>query len=199
MIRINLLPHKKSKPVEKGVLVLRLVLVVFTVLSLAVMGAVYFMLSSEIGDLQESVEQSQGELAALKAKVKEVEGYEKGRVEFEKKIALINDLQGRRAYLTPFISEINKAMIKSVWITGLNEADGAFTIQAMCNESRDFAAELGTNLKRSPLLVDVEVKGVHEVPSGSPGVSAFAFEVTGKVAGVVGLTATAAPAAGAGK
>ncbi|MBI5191737.1 MAG: PilN domain-containing protein [Nitrospirae bacterium] len=193
MIRINLLPHKKVKPVEKGVQRLWMILTVLSAVSVFGMAAAYFMLYSKSSDLQERTDKANTELTALKAKVTEVEGYEKSRLEYENKLALIADLQKKRAFLTPFINELNKSMIKTVWMTGLTEKDGEFTVQAMCKESRAAADEFGNALKRSPLLTNVEVKDVKDVPSGSPGISAYSFLVTGKIAGIESLPPPPAP------
>ena len=185
MIKINLLPHKKVKPVEKGILKLRAAIIVLSVILLVGLGVWYFLLSGKINDLKQKSLETTKQLESLKAKIKEVEGYEKSRLAFEKKLGVIKELQDRRLPLTPVLDDINKAMIKEAWLTGITVLDGSLTIDAVAKEDRKNADVFMERLKGSPLFKDVAVSELKEVPSNSPGVKTFSFRVTGKLAGYI--------------
>lgn len=181
MIKINLLPHKKVKAVEKGVLRLRLMILAVTAAIILVLGYWSYLLASKKSDLALEESLTSQQLTALKKSVKEVDGYEKSRAELEQKLNTIRDLERRKVPLTPLLNELNALLPKTVWFTSLSVSGASFSIDGMARDSRTNVQSFVDRVGASPLFAEVKLVDVKEEPS--QGVKKFAFKMTGRLAG----------------
>jgi len=202
MIKINLLPHKKLKPLEKGLLKIRAGIVGLIVL--VALGLLYgfYYTHSTISNLKEDNAKASKEYDALKAKVKEGEEYEKTRQDLETKLSLIRQLEKKKLPLTSLLNEINKSMSRDVWLTGLEEKGIAFTLTGYGKDSDKNVNGFVAKLKESPVFKDIALEDIKEVdPKSSPaaGIRTYTFKVSGKLAGYAEETAPAVADTVAGK
>jgi len=184
MIKINLLPHKRVKPKEKGVLILQGAIVGFTILVVLGLGGGYFLLASTTSNLNAESTKTTDELTELKKKVSEVEGYESKRVENENQLKTIDQIDKSRVKLTPLMNDINKVMSRDVWLTSISVNGGSVKVEGV-GLSRDVINAFGSGIKSSATLTDVNMGDIAETPSGTPGVKTYAFVVTANLAGYV--------------
>ncbi len=195
MIKINLLPHKKLKPLEKGLLKLRAIIVgIIILVALGLAFGVYFFHSS-LGELRDKNVKAAKELDVIKGKVKEAEAFEKSRLELETKLNTIRELEKKKIPLTPLLDEINKAMPKDVWLTKLEKTGISFTLGGFGRDSEKSVNGFVAKLKESPVFKDIVLDDVKESDSKTPGVTMYAFTVKGKLAGYAEETPQQAPPA----
>ena len=211
MIKINLLPHKKVKAVEKGVLQLRLIAFAITALVFVVLSYGFIKLYSKNNELTEKDMQTSQRLAALKKKVKDVEGFEKTRKDLEQKLSVIQELQKRRVPMSVILSELNKQTTRDIWFTSLHIGGITFEVEGMARNSRSNADAFFKKLEGSNVFYDLNLEDVKEDTSGggkkkestvsggkkkenpASGARIFAFKISGRIKGYEQATPQAAP------
>jgi Tfp pilus assembly protein PilN len=195
MIKINLLPHKKVKAVEKGVQRLRMMIFALTAVVVLVLGYWSYILASEKSELAQKERQTSQQLEVLKKSVKEVAGFEKSRAELEQKLATIRELEKKKVPMTPLLNGLNALLPKEVWFTSLSVTGASFSVDGVARDNRTNAQSFVDRVAASPLFSDVQLVDVKEEPS--QGVKKYSFKFTGRLAGY-GQTQAPAPVAAAG-
>jgi type IV pilus assembly protein PilN len=210
MIKINLLPHKKVKAVEKGVLQLRIV--AFAITALVVVGLLYgfIKIHATNSELKEKNNLTSQQLAALKKKVKDVEGFEQTRKDLEQKLTVIQELQKRRVPMSVILSELNKQTTRDVWFTSLHIGGITFELTGMVRDSRSNAEAFFKKLEGADIFYDLNLEDVKEDTAGEAmtkegtvsggkkentvsGGRMFAFKISGKLKGYEQPAPQAAP------
>lgn len=181
MIKINLLPHKKVKAVEKGVLQLRVFAVALTVL--VVVGLLYgfFKLHTKNSELTEKNTQTTQQLEVLKKKVKDVESFEKTRKDLEQKLTVIQELQKKRVPMSLILNEFNKQTTKDVWYTSLHVGGITFELAGMARDNRSNVEAFFKKLEGSGTFYDLKLEDVKEDTATSG--RKFAFKISGRLKG----------------
>jgi Tfp pilus assembly protein PilN len=181
MIKINLLPHKKIKAVDKNILKLRAVVMGVTVLSvlLAAYGTIH--IYSKKSDLQFQVEETRQQLNIMKKKVKEAEDYEKSRIAFEQKLKTIQELQKRKVPMTPLLNGINVSITRDVWLTSLSVKGPVFTMEGIARDSKKNAQIFADKLEALPTFANIQVEEVKDVSTDKA--DRYTFKISGKLAG----------------
>jgi Tfp pilus assembly protein PilN len=180
MIRINLLPHKKVKTVEKGIQNLRIAVAGLTAAVLLIILYATFQIKSEKSSLEQENQELGTQLTDLKKNISEVSGYEKTRLDLEQKVKTIRELEKNRVYLTPLLNELNASTTKEIWFTSLQSQGPAFTIEGMArNDKKNIDGFVG-RLKNSPILTNINLLDSREEAAGS---RKFVFKLTGRLAG----------------
>lgn len=181
MIKINLLPHKKVKAVEKGVLQLRVI--AFAVTALVIVGLLYgfFKLHAENSELSEKNAQTSQQLEVLKKKVKDVEGFEKTRKDLEQKLTVIRELQKKRVPISYILNELNQQTTKDIWFTSLHIGGITFELAGMARDSRSNAEAFFKKLEGANAFYDLILEDVKE--DTSTGGRKFAFKISGRLKG----------------
>jgi len=116
MIRINLLPSKKSKKLNKGIyeLILFLMIIGFLVASCFIINS---SLDNQILIAKNEVSKLNREYKRLGKIKKEVDGFKKRKEELQKKIDLVKRLkQGQKGYYE-ILRDLEYAMPEDVWIS----------------------------------------------------------------------------------
>lgn len=181
MIKINLLPHKKIKAIDKNILKLRAVVMGVTVLSvlLAAYGTIHII--SKKSDLQFQVEQTNQQLNIMKKKVKEAEDYEKSRIEFEQKLKTIQELEKRKVPMTPLLNGINASITRDVWLTSLSVKGPLFTMEGIARDGKKNAQIFADKLEALPTFANIQVEDVKDVSTAKE--DRYTFKISGKLAG----------------
>jgi Tfp pilus assembly protein PilN len=181
MIKINLLPHKKIKAVDKNILKLRAVVMGVTVLSvlLAAYGTIH--IYSKKSDLQFQAEETRQQLNIMKKKVKEAEDYEKSRIAFEQKLKTIQELEKRKVPMTPLLNGINVSITRDVWLTSLSVKGPVFTMEGIARDSKKNAQIFADKLEALPTFANIQVEEVKDVSTDKA--DRYTFKISGKLAG----------------
>ena len=185
MIKINLLPHKKIMPVEKGLQKINAVVVVVTILIVAGLILWFYLLTSKISALKDKNDEATKQLDALKTKIKDVEGYEKSRTDYEEKLKVIQELQKQKVPMSSVLGEINRSLARSVWLTSLSVTDGIVILDGMAKDDKKYIDDFEAGIKNSPLFTDIALSDVKDSTAGGPLVKTYTFKVTAKIAGYV--------------
>lgn len=210
MIRINLVPQKRSRQTDKGQQSL-----LVGVFGIIVCGALAFFfvhqpLADEIDNLQSSTRSLD---ADTKAKKKDLKGYKelkeavKSAQERSKVVTELNNARATPAYLLHELSNILSAKqlptmtrvmsqevrsnpnrelspdwdAKHVWITSLVEKNGDFRLEGGAQSDSDMT-QLALRLQASVYFRDVIPEGGQEASDKDSGISYYKFTITGKVA-----------------
>ncbi len=157
MIKINLLPHKKVKQVDKAVMKLRAIVVAVIVLSLLAAGYGTVHIYLKKSNLKMQADQTKQQLNILQKKAKEAEGYEKSRLKFQQKLKTIQDLDKRRVPMTPLLNGINVAMTKDVWLTKLSVKGPEFNMEGLARDIKKNAQAFADALQALPTFSNVKM------------------------------------------
>jgi len=186
MIKINLLPHKKVKPMEKGVL--RLWILTSTLLALSIVVSVVWwsLLSFNMSDLNDQRETYNKELASLAKQVKQVDDFEANRKGLEQKLVIIGHLEKQRVPLTELFNELNKyTTLDDIWFESLSFQNDTFNIKCY-GKTEDSLKRYIQALKGSSVLEGVETTVLKEEPNKErpgPGKFVYSTMLSGKLAG----------------
>jgi len=198
MIRINLLPHKKVKPVEKGILRLWIAAVaVAVVIFLGVAGS-YALLTMEISDINDQKTAAETELKSLDAKLKKVADYEKKRKDYESKLAIIGQIEKIKIPLTPVLFEINRLVVKDIWVDKLVIKDANFTINFKSTTKNGINPFYET-MQKSKVFSNLSINSEEAFSPKLKGAKEFPFTVKGTIAGYEDIKRPEAKAAAAKK
>lgn len=210
MIRINLLPQKRTRRRDPGTQ--QFLVIVFLVL--VEIGALTTLLYLPLGEEVERLEATTADLAREnKDKEKRLKGYKElkdavAAAEERKKVIMrLNDARATPAHLMFELSSIltpkrtptmTDAMIrefkenpnrelspdwdaKHVWITSLTEKGGEFVLEGGAQSDSDMT-QLALRLQASAYFHDVVPKEGKEFIDKDSGVSYYKFTIVGKVA-----------------
>lgn len=210
MIRINLVPQKRSRQVDQGQQ--SLLLVLFAILVAG--GLAYFFVHAPLAGEIESLRASTQSLDQDRAsKEKDLKGYKelkdavKVAEERKKVITRLNDARANPAHLLYELSSIvtgnrtptmTKAMSqqirenpnrdlatdwdpKHVWITKFAEKGGEFRLEGGAQSDSDMT-QLALRLQASVYFRDVVPEGGQEAVDKDTGLSYYQFTIVGRVA-----------------
>jgi Tfp pilus assembly protein PilN len=181
MIKINLLPHKKVKAVDKNILKLRAVVVGVTVLAVLVAAYGTIHIYSKKSDLRRQADQTQKQLNLMKKKVKEAEDYEKSRAAFEQKLKTIQELKKRVIPMTPLMNGINASITRDVWLTSLSVKGPLFTVEGIARDTKKNAQVFADKLEALPTFANIKLEDVKDVSTAKA--DRYTFKISGKLAG----------------
>lgn len=153
MIRINLLPTKKSKKavvVEKQLIYI----VAGCIAVVVVLGYIWVSLNGKISSLHDEKVRAQQIADDLKKKIKEVENYEKDKKTLEEKIAIIEGLKKMQDLPVHMLDEFSKALPAGVWLSTMKEANAQVSLDGTAFSNDDIVAFVN-NLRSSPYIADV--------------------------------------------
>jgi type IV pilus assembly protein PilN len=126
MIKVNLLGIERPKRARRtgkgpgglvGVVALALLLI-------GGMGVVWWAMVARVSALEHEKVTLNEELTVLKAKVKEVENYEKDKKSYEEKIGIIEQLRKNQTGPVRLLDELSRSLPDRVWLTLLTEQAG---------------------------------------------------------------------------
>jgi Tfp pilus assembly protein PilN len=176
MIKINLLPTKKKKslvlprPFIYGIIA--------SILLLIIMVVVTFYLNKQIATMKTNVFAKEQRLKQLKAKLVEVQNYEKDNQEFREKTRIIEQLKKNQVIPLILLDEVSERLPKGVWLTQLEDEGGTVSIQGFAFTNSDLVSYV-QNLKNSKYLSEVML--IESRQTDLEGFSIYKFNLTFKI------------------
>ena len=211
MIRINLLAAERGpqKPTggqgprqAPGALQAYLLIGLFAGGALLGSGALYWLKSSEIQELDAKIktaEKRQKDLEAIKA---QVQAFERKKALLDAKVELIERLKSQQTAPVHMLDEVSKALPEFLWLSGMEQgtAGAGITFRGEAN-GIPAVADFISNLQRSGWFPKVELVDTQRDPNGLVKfqVSADFKNIAAQPAPAPAAAAPAAPAAPAAR
>jgi len=135
MIRINLLPYRDAR--RRGqILKYVLVAIVSLLLTGTALLASYSWSSMDLADANGSLQALQDRNRALRAKIGELSKFKEVQVEVQKKLDLVDKLQGGRFRSLESLHALALAIPKNVWLTQITDNGGTISISGRGESNR---------------------------------------------------------------
>lgn len=176
MIKINLLPSQKAKKGKKKLEIqsqLILASIVLSVLFL-VLGYIWILLNEKVDGLTADKTKLTTELGVLKAKVKEVENYERDKKAVEEKIQVIEKLRKNQSVPVLLLDQISRSLPEKVWLVSVVEQNGVIDLEGKATTNSEIV-DFINNLKKSSLFKDVQILESRQNPEGT--ISIYTFKL----------------------
>lgn len=176
MIKINLLPSQKAKKTKKKVEFQSQVIIASVVLSLLllVLGYIGIVLNEKVDGLTAEKGKLTTELGILKAKVKEVENYERDKKAVEGKIKIIEQLRKNQSVPVFLLDQISRSLPERVWLLNINEQNGTVDLEGKATTNSEIV-DFINSLKKSPLFKDVQILESRQNMEGA--ISVYTFKL----------------------
>lgn len=186
MIKINLLGAARPKVKAKAVpLETRLQIFLLILCLLAAGGWLtlrYLTYKSDLQKIQTEIAKKEADKVRMAQLQKEIDQFERRKKLLQSRIDVIESLRmnqsGPFLLLDGLASTVNRT--DSLWLTNLEQKGNKLTIEGMAG-SVNSVANFITNLKRSGLFKDIEIKESYQ-DDKTPGVSNFVFSLIAELA-----------------
>ncbi|HLG21902.1 MAG TPA: PilN domain-containing protein [Candidatus Manganitrophaceae bacterium] len=158
MIKINLLPSQKTKKTKRKIEIQSQLILASVILSIAILilGYIWILLNEKVDGLNAEKTKLTSDLTALKAKVKEVENYERDKKVVEEKIKIIERLRKNQSIPVHLLDEVSRSMPDRVWLMNMNEQGGTIDLEGKATTNSEIV-DFINNLKKSPFFKDVQI------------------------------------------
>lgn len=176
MIRINLIPSKKTKR-RAGTGAQQLVF--FVALILLAGGALYYWYTTvedEIGDKTVASNGLKRELEKLRKDAGELTQLEQREKDLRERLKQIDDLQKSRVGPVRLLAELSRRIPSRVWINSIEEKDHKLKMVG-AGLSLDDIAEFKKGLRESGYFVNIKDLGQEDKPSPLPGLNFVEFKL----------------------
>ncbi|GAB4536755.1 MAG: PilN domain-containing protein [Thermodesulfovibrionia bacterium] len=177
MIRINLLQERK---VKKAMPLQSLIIpaIVFTTLTVIVVGAYAFYLMSNLSTLKADKSQKEKKLAEIKDAIKQVEDFEKDNEIFRQKNTAIERLKKMQILPLRLLDEVSARLSKGVWLESLQDKGGTINITGYGFTNPDIV-DFVQALKQSEYITDVAL--LESQMKESEGYTLYQFKLSFKM------------------
>lgn len=171
MIRINLLAteRRSAKAGSAGLQAGQKMMVIgslILVLTAVGVGWRYWALGQQKADIVREIESARREEARLQEILKQVQEFESRRKMLESRVALIDELRKGQTAPVHMIDQVSRALPDMTWLTSLQQAGYALTIQGRCLSLTSLSDFIG-NLEASRYFArPVEIIESAVVPGG---------------------------------
>ncbi len=118
------------------------------------MGYVWWSMSARMNALEQQKAQRTQELAVLKEKVKEVEGFEAHKKSYEEKIAIIEQLRKNQVGPVRLLDELSRNLPDRVWLISLSEQAGKVDLEGKAVTNAEIV-DFINNLKASQHIREI--------------------------------------------
>jgi type IV pilus assembly protein PilN len=175
MIRINLLPQRKTKSNET---VQQQLLAFAAVLVVTVVGCfVWWALKSKEEEARaEMVKAKQQELSQLDKIIGEVNEFTAKKKELEDKLGVIQSLKKGKTGPVRALDDLATEIPNRVWLTKMEESNGAVTIEGSAVDHEDVSAFMKA-LQKSKYFTGVSL-GFSKVGRTEAGIQFYDFKIT---------------------
>jgi len=173
MIRINLLPYRAERRQNQ---ILQHIAALLIVVSIAGFGIFIgdFIKTSELTALEDEFSSLKSQNDALKIKIGKIKDLDKLREDVERKLALVDELQVGRFYSLVSLSGLADLMPENVWLSGIKDTNGGFSIDGM-GESNKAVANFMRALDESPLFTNVRLQTIARSKSDNVPIRKFSL------------------------
>jgi type IV pilus assembly protein PilN len=156
VIRINLLPYREKEKKETLHREIRIYSGIL-ILVLLILAAVYLYFSSSIGNLEEKIAAANARLVILDKKVGDIDGFKRDKKELERKLGVINTLEGNRFFPVRMLDELNMLVpAKEIWLDKLTETAQELRIEGVAKDNGTVAL-LMKNLEKASFIKTVDL------------------------------------------
>ena len=135
MIRINLLPYRekeKKEDLTRQVIIIAITFIVF----LIVIGSIHLYVTLSISSTEKNIKAQEERLTVLTKIIGDIEVFRKDKAVLEKKLAIINNLEGNRLAPVRMLDELSTTIpAKDVWIEKLSERGSDITIEGVARNN----------------------------------------------------------------
>ncbi len=160
MIKVNLLPYKKSRTstLKINVVTFFLLLIIGNIL----FWSIFFYNWREIGDYRRNIASTKTELASMRPYYQEYQRIQAAKKEIERRIKVVNQLKSGRALAARSLFDMSALMKEGVWLKTFKKTENKFEIEgrSLVNESISDFMEMLTKL---PYMKDIELKSIQDV------------------------------------
>lgn len=160
MIKINLLPYKKTKAsaLRTHVVTFLLLLIIGNIF----FWGVYVYNQREIAGHRQSIQAAKAEIAALQPIYQEYQRMQKAKEEIQRRIKVVNQLKAGRALVARSLYDLSTTMKEGVWLKTFKKKGDKFEIEgrSMVNES---ISEFIETITKLPYMKNVELKNIQDV------------------------------------
>lgn len=158
MIKINLLPHLKAKRAKRQTVVQyqMMLLVGLLVVIVGGLGYFWFYLDNRVEALQGQQMALNNRLNALKAKVQEVENFERDKKSFEEKIEIIRQLKVNQGGPVQLLDQVSRSLPTRVWLVKMSQRGNQLAIEGKAL-TNSVLVDFIDQLKQSNLFSDVQL------------------------------------------
>ena len=160
MIKVNLLPYKKTRTSTLKINIVTFVLML--IIGNILFWSFYIYNQREINDYERNIQATKTELARLQPFYQEYQRIQQAKKEIERRIKVVNQLKAGRALAARSLFDLSTTMKEGVWLKSFKKKDDKFEIEgrSLVNESiSDFMETLG----RLPYMKSVELKSIQDV------------------------------------
>jgi len=174
MIRINLLPYRPERRTKQilqhlGWLFGSIALTATVLIFINIYG------NGELSDLQTEFGELQAKNMILKKKIGKIRNLDKLRVDVERKLALVDELQQGRFESLQTLAALSKAIPENVWLNSIVDKSGQLKLAGF-GESNKAIANFMRSLDQTPLLGNVSLQQI--VRKEADGVPVRSFDMT---------------------
>jgi type IV pilus assembly protein PilN len=175
MIRINLLPVRQT---QKRQSVQQQLLIAVGVLILSVLGSIIWTaaVSSTAEQKRQAVRAKENELKKLDKIIGEVNQFTDKKKELEEKLKVIEDLRRGKTGPVKALDDLASEIPNRVWLTEIEESNGAVTIQGQALDAEDVSAFMKA-LQRSKYFSGVNLQNLDADDEVDRGVKLQAFTI----------------------
>ncbi len=175
MIRINLIPYRVARQQQQISQHLGNFIGVIVLAGVLSMGA-HMMASAQLDDLKVEATQLTAKNQELKEKIGKIEHLDALRVEVERKLEIIDQLQKGRFRSLMTLNEIAQVIPKNVWLTSIKDSSEEIGLEGLA-ESNKAVANFMRMLDRSPLFANVRLHGISRVEMDGMAVRKFTLNL----------------------
>lgn len=176
MIRINLLPIRKSRKKEAG----QKQLAILAACVLAALGGNWLWYSDLDGKLTEkrqAVAKLKTEIAQLDSIIGEITNIKKDQKDLEEKLAVLERLRKGRTGPVKMLDALATLMPERVWIREVDEKGGSLTLRGYAVTNEDLA-DLMREMKRNQFFQEPALKRASQVEDRESGTRVIEFELS---------------------
>ncbi len=153
MIKINLLPLKRKKK-PKPIPPFLITGVGLTTISLIVMIGLVFAFNSRLSSKKAQYKINETKIAELKAKIKEVENYEKLNKTIQEKNSVIEQLRKNQSIPVKLLDEASSLLPNGVWLNAMTLSGENVNIDGYAFANSDIVSYVD-NMKNSQTFTEV--------------------------------------------
>ncbi len=176
MIRINLLPYRTERRQSQILQHIAALLVVVSIAGLGIFVA-DFLKTTELEALEDEFSELKSQNDILRIKIGKIKDLDKLRVDVEKKLALVDQLQEGRFYSLLTLSGLADLIPENVWLSNIRDSNGSLSISGM-GESNKAVANFMRALDESEKFANVRLQTITRSNSGDVPVRSFSLTLS---------------------
>lgn len=144
------------------------------VLSVAVIGILYFLQSNKLDTSRKTLEERKATLAEKENILKTLEKLEQTRKMLDKKVKIIQNLNAKKQTTVKMMDQLSKALPEMVWLTSLKFSNGSLNLSGSAL-SNNMIADFINNLKSTNYFYNIQFKD--SIRKKKSGVDVFNFRL----------------------